>query len=129
MTRPYGGAGGQVAPGDVVVGSLPGSQRFLVVLGSKLRNKSGLDKYVARLGQRRELKPQAFTHACGLGSVAGVHVLNPVDVPAIYGVDSDVPTAAGINVGILSDGNETQILPDLGTITTNDHLPAATSVR
>ena len=59
----------------------------------------------------------------GGGSIIG-H--NPTQFPSIYGGTS-LPSAAGVTVGIISNGNLTQTLSDLNTFTSQNGLAAATT--
>lgn len=51
---------------------------------------------------------------------------NPTEFSAIYG-GSGVPTAAGVTVGIITQGKLTNVLSDLAKFTTNNGLPAVTT--
>jgi len=51
---------------------------------------------------------------------------DPADFPSIYGASS-LPTGAGINVGILAEGNLTQTINSLNTFTTQHGYPAVTT--
>lgn len=57
----------------------------------------------------------------GGGSIIG-H--NPTQFPSIYGGTS-LPTAAGVTVGIITNGNLTQTLADLNTFTSQNGLASA----
>ena len=59
----------------------------------------------------------------GGGSIIG-H--NPTQFPSIYGGTS-LPTAAGVTVGIISNGDLTQTLSDLNTFTSQNGLAAVTT--
>jgi len=59
----------------------------------------------------------------GGGSIIG-H--NPTQFPSIYGGTS-LPTAAGVTVGIISNGNLTQTLSDLNTFTSQNGLATVTT--
>ena len=59
----------------------------------------------------------------GGGSIIG-H--NPTRFPSIYGGTS-LPTAAGVTVGIISNGDLTQTLADLNTFTSQNGLAAVTT--
>jgi xanthomonalisin len=59
----------------------------------------------------------------GGGSIIG-H--NPVQFPSIYGGTS-LPTAAGVTVGIISNGDLTQTLADLNTFTSQNGLATVTT--
>jgi len=64
----------------------------------------------------QRLQPNAITAAAG--SVMG-H--NPNEFPAIYGA-TGLPTAAGITVGIIAVGEQSQTITDLNTFTDNNNL-------
>jgi xanthomonalisin len=51
---------------------------------------------------------------------------NPVDFSAIYG-GAGVQSAAGVTVGIITQGKITQTITDLNTFTSNNGLPAVTT--
>jgi xanthomonalisin len=59
----------------------------------------------------------------GGGSIIG-H--NPVQFPSIYG-GASLPTAAGVTVGIISNGDLTQTLKDLNTFTSQNGLATVTT--
>ncbi len=60
------------------------------------------------------------------GSTNAVVGHDPADFPSIYGA-SGLPTAAGINIGILAEGNLTQTMNSLNTFTTQHGYPAVTT--
>ncbi|HJU25546.1 MAG TPA: S53 family peptidase, partial [Rhodanobacteraceae bacterium] len=60
------------------------------------------------------------------GSTNAVVGHDPADFPSIYGASS-LPTGAGINVGILAEGNLTQTLNSLNTFTTQHGYAAVTT--
>jgi subtilase family serine protease len=64
----------------------------------------------------QRLQPNAITGAAG--SVTG-H--NPNEFPAIYNA-TGLPTAAGVTVGIIAVGEQSQTITDLNTFTDNNHL-------
>jgi subtilase family serine protease len=64
----------------------------------------------------QRLQPNAITAAAG--SVTG-H--NPNEFPAIYNA-TGLPTAAGITVGIIAVGDQSQTITDLNTFTDNNQL-------
>jgi subtilase family serine protease len=62
----------------------------------------------------------------GASAAAAVTGHNPVEFSAIYG-GTGVPTAAGVTVGIISQGDMTQSVADLGLFTSNNGLPTVTT--
>lgn len=68
----------------------------------------------ARVLQPNDLTPQAITGH------------NPTEFSSIYG-GSGVPTAAGVTVGIVTQGSLTQTVSDLNTFTSNNGLPTVTT--
>jgi subtilase family serine protease len=51
---------------------------------------------------------------------------SPLDFPSIYGA-ADLPTAAGVDVGILAEGNLSKTITSLNTFTSQNGLPAVTT--
>ncbi|GAP66722.1 protease [Mizugakiibacter sediminis] len=68
----------------------------------------------ARMLQPDGLTPQAITGH------------NPTEFSSIYG-GTGVPTAAGVTVGIVTQGSLTQTIADLNTFTSNNGLPTVTT--
>lgn len=94
------------------------------VIPASLHGVSGV------LGLQTVHVPHLFGHVLkgrpgggGGGSIIG-H--DPVQFPSIYGGTS-LPTAAGVSVGIISEGDLTQTLSDLNTFTSQNGLAAVTT--
>jgi xanthomonalisin len=62
----------------------------------------------------------------GSASTYAVTGHNPVEFASIYG-GSGVPTAAGVTVGIVTNGNLDSTISDLNTFTSNKGLPTVTT--
>ncbi|TAM93911.1 MAG: xanthorhodopsin, partial [Rhodanobacteraceae bacterium] len=94
------------------------------VLPASLHGVSGV------IGLQTVHVPHLFGHGMkgrpgggGGGSIIG-H--DPVQFPSIYGGTS-LPTASGVTVGIISNGNLTQTLSDLNAFTSQNGLAAVTT--
>ena len=72
---------------------------------------------------RPHIMVQYRSSGLGTQSITG-H--NPVDFSAIYG-GTGVQNAAGVTVGIITQGKITQTITDLNTFTSNNGLPAVTT--
>ncbi|HET7561993.1 MAG TPA: S53 family peptidase [Rhodanobacteraceae bacterium] len=70
--------------------------------------------------------PHPFRHKPGGGGGGSIIGHNPVQFPSIYG-GSGLPTAAGVTVGIITNGNLTQTLSDLNTFTSQNGLASVTT--
>jgi len=70
--------------------------------------------------------PHLFVKEFTGGATNAVTGHQPTDFPSIYGADT-LPTAAGINIGILAEGNLSKTLSSLTTFTTaNGFAPVTT---
>ncbi|TAN09046.1 MAG: peptidase S53 [Rhodanobacteraceae bacterium] len=70
--------------------------------------------------------PHAFKGKPGSGGGGSIIGHDPVQFPSIYGGTS-LPTAAGVAVGIISNGDLTQTLSDLNTFTSQNGLATVTT--
>jgi xanthomonalisin len=87
---------------------------------------SGLqDDVLAVLGLQNVHYAHTVAHARGPSAMA-VTGHSPVEFSAIYG-GNGVATAAGVPVGIITQGKLTQTIADLNTFTANNGLPTVTT--
>jgi subtilase family serine protease len=70
--------------------------------------------------------PHLFYKEYTGGATNAVTGHDSADFPSIYGADS-LPTAAGVDVGILAEGNLTKTINSLNTWTTQHGVPAVTT--
>ncbi|HEX5960173.1 MAG TPA: S53 family peptidase [Rhodanobacteraceae bacterium] len=72
--------------------------------------------------------PHLFRGKPGSGGGGSIIGHNPIQFPSIYG-GTGLPTAAGVTVGIISNGDLAQTLADLDTFTSQNGLaPVATQI-
>lgn len=70
--------------------------------------------------------PHLLHRAVDAGVTEAVTAHSPVEFPSIYGASS-LPTAAGVNVGILAEGNLTKTINSLNTFTSQNGMATVTT--
>ena len=92
------------------------------------------DIVLSVLGLQNIHNPRSFLRSAltATPSASGVAITalrgyNPLEFSSIYGADGSVPTAAGIAVGIITQGNIAQTITDLNTFTSANGLATVTT--
>ena len=84
------------------------------------------DSVLSVLGLQDVHRPHTLAHAQASLQPMSITGHNPKDFSAIYG-GTGVATAAGVTVGIITQGKITQTITDLNTFTSNNGLPTVTT--
>jgi subtilase family serine protease len=135
----------KIAPNRILVsGDAPASnvQRAFQTSLVSVKTHDGREAYANTTEARVPASLQSFVN--GVIGLQNVHVPqlmyrevpesatnavtghNPTDFPSIYGATS-LPTAAGVDVGILAEGNLSKTITSLNTFTANNALPTVTT--
>jgi pseudomonalisin len=87
------------------------------------------DSVLSVIGLQNAYQAHTFVQRAQVQSGSGTASItghNPTDFSSIYG-GTGVPTAAGVSVGIISEGDLTPTLTDLNLFTTNNNLSTVTT--
>jgi subtilase family serine protease len=87
------------------------------------------DSVLSVIGLQDLHQPQSFVQGPQTGVIVGpanVNGHNPVEFSSIYG-GTGVATAAGVTVGIITEGDVSQTITDLNTFTANNGLATVTT--
>jgi pseudomonalisin len=87
------------------------------------------DSVLSVIGLQNAYQAHTFAQRAQVQSSAGAASItghNPTDFSSIYG-GTGVPTAAGVSVGIISEGDLSPTLTDLNLFTTNNSLSTVTT--
>ena len=82
------------------------------------------DSVLSVIGLQNVYQAHTFAQRAQTKTLAGAATVaphDPIEFSSIYG-GTGVPTAAGVNVGIITEGDMTQSVADLKTFTTNNSL-------